>query len=110
MPRRDPTFTGADVVRIWARNLDRREQEDVLALFLFLDAAFGLRDRAVLNLIGSVAGLIPGIGDVIEISLELAQINQALLGIAEQGQVARRLLREAGLPFQDVLGLFRDLR
>lgn len=69
MPKKDRTFTNRDVLRIFCRNLDKKEQNKVLLFFwLILPAFFGFD-----LIIDAILFLIPGrIGRVITRVLQIA--------------------------------------
>ncbi len=109
MARLDRTYTASDIIRFWANNLDKSEQEDVKGFFAFLAATESFRADAIINLVGSVIGLVPLLGDAIDIATEWYLIGQELATIGEQRKVAKRLVRDAGIRRKDLVGLFRDL-
>lgn len=110
MARTDRTFTAADVVRFWANNLDPTEQSEVLNLFQLLSILERLKRDTIINLIGSLFGLIPGTGDAIEVGLELLDLVRQLDEVADRTVEVRELLRDAGLSIQDVRQLFLERR
>lgn len=64
MARKDPTFSGRDVIRIWLNNLTRKEQAEVVCFFFDVSPAFfsvrtPLPQHIVREILEGVAGLIP---------------------------------------------------
>lgn len=108
MPRVDRTFTDADIVRFWARNLDDREQENVRAFFCFLCRAEQLRDRAIIDFVGSALGIIPVVGDALDFALESFLVMRELETIAELAVQSRALFEASGLDSRQVVQLFKD--
>jgi len=109
MPRDDRTFTAGDILRLWANNLSREEQIQIKAFFGFLFKSDDLRLSTAIKLLGSAIGIIPVVGDAIEISLELLTIQDQLTDIAELGIIANNAIRESGLRRGDLVRLFTQL-
>lgn len=109
LPRRDRTFTDADLLRLWALNLDRQERENVFAVFKFLTFAEDTDDQTFIRFFGSVAGLIPILGDAVEISLEIFLATQNLRRTFELGQIADEVSGRSGFTREQIIAIYRDL-
>lgn len=109
MPRRDRTFTDADLLRFWALNLDRQERENVLSVFRFLTFVEDTDDQTFVRFFGSVAGLIPILGDAVEISLEIFLAAQNLRRTIDLGLIADEVSERSGFTRDQIIAIYRDL-
>jgi len=101
MPRRDRTYSGADVVRFWMKNLTEEEREAVWCFFVILADAKrggGFTRRLLVEVIGSVGGLIPIAGDILEFLLELIQFFDELAEVRVCRRKAMEIFRSLNIP------------
>ena len=71
MGRADPTFSGADLIRYWTRNLTRAVREQVRCFFLLVELTKANRQKWIVSLTRFVIGLLPIIGKPILFILEV---------------------------------------
>jgi len=109
LPRRDRTFTDADLLRFWALNLDRQERENVLSVFRFLTFVEDTDDQTFIRFFGSVAGLVPILGDAVEISLEIFLAAQNLRRTIDLGLIADEVSERSGFTREQIIAIYRNL-
>jgi len=105
MPRRNRTFSAVDVVRFWMNNLTEQEREAVWCFFVVLADAKrggGLTRRFLIEIVGSIGGLVPIVGDILEILLELVQLFDELSTVIECRRKANEIFRELGVPIPEL--------
>lgn len=107
MGRQDPTFSARDVVRIWKNNLTPAERDAVYCFFVIIvdNARGGITGRLFPNLLGSILGIFPVIGDAFEILLETIEIIRGLQEIFDCREKAAALFQTSGLVFDDIVAL-----
>lgn len=108
MPRIDRTFTDADLVRFWVNNLSVEEQQNVSAFFFFIQNTGEDSDLAYWRFLGTMLGIIPIVGDAINIAIESIAAQRRLRGIVVSGQIAVELATRSGVSIEaagDIFGL-----
>lgn len=94
MPRKDPTFSSDDLIRIWTVNLTSTEKAEVEAFF-----QGGGQEivNELLDIISAVLGIIPLVGELFEvigIVVDVVQLQAALNANVERLETLRRLFPE----------------
>lgn len=113
MPRRDKTFTGVDLVRIWARNLEPSEQADVL-VSMSVAIAFGTVRKArskLLLVIVTIASffLPPPFGRILRLLLRFFKVVSFEEEARDFIARAERVAEEAELTLGDLYQIASDV-
>lgn len=82
MPRRDASFTSADVLRLWDRNLSLVEQRVVIGFFWSLIPGVST-EKKVLEILVSIAGVIPGLGQIVRIFETISDVSALVADVAD---------------------------
>ena len=117
MPRLDPTFSGADIIRIWQNNLTLSEQERVLCFLCGLkeqkDAGRERAQNLVLDLVTIGISFVPLIGGPVAGIIDSIQLTAELVDVVGQltSDVAPCALKITQNPiFSEFVPLLEDLR
>lgn len=109
MPRADRTFTDADLVRFWARNLDDEEQKRVAFFFFFLVQTRAQVETTLLQFVGSLIGIIPLIGPAFEVAVDAAIAARNLRDVIGAAESAENIARESGIDLAELASLFNTM-
>ncbi len=109
MPRLDRTYTAADLIRFWANNLNKREQNELKSFFGFLFGSRRIGFSAFTNILGSAIGIVPVVGDAVEFTLDLVEIISDLDDLSQNVRISRKAIKDSGIPRKDLIALFRAL-
>jgi hypothetical protein len=60
MPRKDPSFSGGDIVRLWCHNLNENEQNEILLFFLLIVPGILLTDFQTRAILLKIERVVPG--------------------------------------------------
>lgn len=106
MPRRDKTFSDVDLLRIFLNNLEPQEQINLVAFFQYFAPSSTSKDQTYINLFGAIIGLIPIVGDAINIAFEAKEVADEILLDANIAQRTRDLARRSGLSFEQIWSIW----
>lgn len=116
MPRRDPTFSSADVIRIWNNNLNKEEKQDVLCFFTLLSNFMGgpgeltqFQIRVAFGMMGSLIGFIPVVGDAIDFFFEVIEAAIEFVPLKLCQKRAIIVARRAGIGRRDIARFLETL-
>lgn len=106
MPRKDRTFTGIDLVRLWARNSDPNEQKDLLVVMVVaigIGTARQTRSKLLLLIVQIATFFIPRpFNQILRILLRFFRV----VSFEEEARAfierAERVLEDADLTLGDV--------
>lgn len=106
MPRRDRTYTGTDLVRFFARNLEPTEQRDVLvvmAVAIALGSVREVRSKLLLAIIHIAVLFIPQpYKQIAKILLRFFRVKSFAEEANQFLERAERVSRDAGLTLGDL--------
>lgn len=112
MPRRDRTYTGVDLIRFWAKNLDVTEQKDVLvtiSVAIAVGSVRKARSKLLLAIISIATRFAPQPwGLILRQLLRLFKIRTFEEEALDFYERAERVLAQAGLTLGDLNAIISE--